>query len=687
MPKYGLDNTQNIVFLSHGGAGKTTLSEAMLLNAGVISRMGKVDDGSSTSDYDPEEAKRRISINLSVLPLTWRERKINILDAPGYTDFVGEVKAGIRVSNGALILIDAVSGVQVGTEMVWNYCEEAKLPRMIIVSKMDRENADFAKVAEGIRTKLGSKCVPMQINIGAHTSFKGVIDLLKMKAYTGSPSKEGDIPADLKAKADSAREKLIETIAEVDDKLIEKYLGGEEISNEELLKTLRIGIAAGKVVPILAASGLQNIGANVILDTIYDYMPLPKEQKISTASGEVDASETAPLAALVFKTSADPYVGKLTYFRVFNGVIASNSQVYNATQGANERIGQLYIMRGKNQEPTAEVRAGDIGAVAKLNVTATGDTLSAQDKQTKLTPITFPTPIFEQAVYPKTKTDVDKMGSALARMAEEDPTLKVHRELGTGETILSGMGDTHLAVAAEKMQRKFGVNVELSIPKIAYRETITIPVPKAEHKHKKQSGGHGQYGHAILELTPLPDRGPCEFTERVVGGRVPRNFFPAVEKGVVEAYNSGGLAGYPVIGIRATLYDGSYHEVDSSEICFKIAGSQAFKKGMLEGRPILLEPVMNLKVTVPNDLTGDIISDLNTKRARVMGMNPQGDTNTIEAQAPLAEIQRYTIDLKSMTQGRATYTMSFDHYEEVPANITQKLVAQRQAEIAEKEKE
>jgi elongation factor G len=313
--------------------------------------------------------------------------------------------------------------------------------------------------------------------------------------------------------------------------------------------------------------------------------------------------------------------------------------------------------------------------------------LSAQDKQTKLTPIIFPTPIFEEAVYPKTKTDVDKMGSALARMAEEDPTLKVHRELGTGETILSGMGDTHLAVAAEKMQRKFGVNVELSIPKIAYRETITIPVPKAEHKHKKQSGGHGQYGHAILELTPLPDRGPCEFTERVVGGRVPRNFFPAVEKGVVEAYNSGGLAGYPVIGIRATLYDGSYHEVDSSEICFKIAGSQAFKKGMLEGRPILLEPVMNLKVTVPNDLTGDIISDLNTKRARVMGMNPQGDTNTIEAQAPLAEIQRYTIDLKSMTQGRATYTMSFDHYEEVPANITQKLVAARQAEIAEKEKE
>jgi elongation factor G len=687
MPKYGLENTQNIVLLSHGGAGKTSLSEAMLYNAGTISRMGKVDDGSTTSDYDPDEAKRRISINLSVLPLTWREKKINIIDVPGYADFVGEVKAGLRVSNAALLLTDSISGVEVGTQMVWNYCEEAKLPRLVVINKMDRENADFSKIAENIKAKLGSKCVPMQIAIGAHTSFKGVIDLLTMKAYTGSPSKEGEIPADLKAQAESAREKLIESIAELDDNLIEKFLGGEQIAQEDLVKTLKAGIAAGRIVPVLAGSALQNIAVSRVLDTIVEFLPVAKDQKVSTTSGEIDASETAPLAALVFKTTADPYVGKLTYFRVFNGVISSNSQVYNATQGAVERIGQLYLMRGKTQEPVTEVRAGDIGAVAKLNVTATNDTLTAQDKPVKLTPIVFPSPIFQEAVYPKTKTDVDKMGSALARLAEEDPTLKIHRELGTGETILSGIGDTHLTVSAEKMQRKFGVNVELSIPKIAYRETITIPVPKAEHKHKKQSGGHGQYGHAILELTPLPDRGPCEFTERVVGGKVPRNFFPAVEKGVVEAYNAGGLAGYPVIGIRATLYDGSYHEVDSSEICFKIAGSQAFKKGMLEGRPILLEPVMNLKVTVPNDLTGDIISDLNTKRARVMGMNPQGDTNTIEAQAPLSEVQRYTIDLKSMTQGRATYTVDFDHYEEVPANITQKLVAARQAEIAEKEKE
>ena len=683
MPKYGLDNIHNVILLSHGGAGKTSLSEAMLFNAGVINRLGKVDDGSSTSDYDPDEAKRRISINLSLLPLPWRDKKINIIDVPGYADFIGEVKAGMRISEGAIIVVCAASGVEVGTEMTWGYCEEAKMPRLVVVNKMDRENADFFKVVEEIKTKLGSKCIPVQITIGAHTGFQGVVDLLTMKAYTGSPTKEVAVPAAVKAQADSFREKLVEAIAEVDDALIEKYLGGEEISLDVLATTLKKAVVSGRIVPIIASSALQNVAVNRVLDAICDYLPLPKEQKVSTVSGAIEPADSAPLAALVFKTTADPYVGKLTYFRVYNGVISSNSQVFNANQGAPERIGQLYLMRGKTQEPVTEVRAGDIGAVAKMNVTSTGDTLCAQDKQVKLTPIVFPTPIFREAVHPKTKTDIDKMGSALSRLAEEDPTLKVHRELGTGETILSGMGDTHLSVAAEKMQHKFGVNVELSIPKVPYRETITAP-SKAEYKHKKQSGGHGQYGHVLLELEPLPERGENIFTERVVGGRVPRNYFPAVEKGVVEAYSEGGLCGYPVVGVKTTLYDGSYHAVDSSEICFKIAGAGAFKKGILEGRPILLEPLMNLKVTVPNDLTGDIIGDLNTKRARVMGMNPEGDTNVIEAQVPLAEIQRYTIDLKSMTQGRATYTLEFDHYEEVPANITQKLISQKQAEKAEK---
>jgi elongation factor G len=684
MPIYGLDNIRNIVLLSHGGAGKTSISEAMLFDTGAINRLGKVDDGSTTSDYEPDEIKRKISINLSLLPCEWRDNKINVIDAPGYMDFIGEVKAGMRVSDSAVIVVDATSGVEVGTEMVWDYCEESKLPRLIFVNKMDRENADFAKVVGDMKAKLGARCVPLQLAIGAHTSFQGVVDLLSMQAYTGSgaSAEEAEVPANLKAQAETYREKLVEAIAEVDDTLIEKYLGGETISPEELTGTLRQAVLDGRIVPVLAGSGLQNIGINRLMDAVVDYMPLPKERKVAIGGGaSVEPGEELPLAALVFKTTADPYVGKLTYFRVYNGVISSNSQVLNATQDAPERIGQLFTMRGKAQEPVPQVRAGDIGAVAKLNLTATGDTLCAPDKPVRLESITFPEPIFRQAVNPKTKTDIDKMGTALSRLVEEDPTMKVHRELGTGETILSGMGDTHLAVAAEKMLRKFGVNVELSVPKVPYRETITMP-SQAEYKHKKQSGGHGQYGHVLLEFEPLPDRGENQFAERVVGGSVPRNYIPAVEKGVVEAYQEGGLAGYPVVGVKTTLYDGSFHPVDSSEICFKIAGAQAFKKGIAEGRPILLEPIMNLKVTVPNDLTGEIIGDLNTKRARVMGMNPEGDMNIIEAQVPLAEIQRYSIDLKSMTQGRATFTMAFDHNEEVPAQITQKIVAQRQAEKA-----
>jgi elongation factor G len=685
MQTYGLDSIHNVVLLSHGGAGKTSLSEAMLFTAGVTSRLGKVDEGSTTSDYDPDEIKRKISINLAIIPYEWQKKKINILDAPGYADFVGEVKAGMRVSEGAIIVLEATSGVQVGTEMVWGYCEEAKLPRLVFVNKMDRENSDFLKVVDEIQAKLGKRCLPLQVAIGAHTNFQGVVDLLAMKAYTGAGAqiKEEEVPAAVKTQAEKWREKLVEAIAEVDDTLLEKYLGGEQLNPDDLIRTLRKAVLEGRIVPILTGSALQNIGVSRLIDAICAYLPLAKEQKASTSSGAVVPSEAAPLAALVFKTMADPYVGKLTYFRVYNGVISSNSQVWNANQSTNERIGQLFMMRGKTQEPLTQIKAGDIGAVAKLNVTATGHTLCSQDKPVKLDPIVFPKPIFRNAVHPKTKTDIDKMGAALNRLTEEDPTLTVHRELGTGETILSGMGDTHLAVAAEKMQRKFGVNVELAIPKVPYRETITA-YAKAEYKHKKQSGGHGQYGHVLIEMEPLPDHGENEFEERVVGGSVPKNYIPAVEKGVVEAYQEGVLAGYPVIGIRTTLYDGSFHPVDSSEICFKIAGAGAFKKGLTEGRPILLEPIVNLKVTVPGDLTGDIISDLNTKRARVLGMTPQGDVNIIEAQAPLAEVQRYAIDLKSMTQGRATYTMEFDHYEEVPAQITQRIISAREAEKAEK---
>jgi elongation factor G len=685
MEQFGLDKIRNVVLLSHSGAGKTSAAEAMLFTAGAITRLGKITEGTTTSDYDPDEIKRQISINLSVLPCPWQGVKINLIDTPGYSDFVGEVKAAMRVAEGAIILVCAASGVEVGTEQVWSYCEEAKLPRLIFVNKMDRENADFYRTVEQIQSKFGSRCVPLQLPIGAQDSFEGIVDLLTMK--TSADSKKAELPASLQDKVKSFYEKLVEAVAEVDDKLIEKYLGGEELSNEELGGGLRKAVSEGRIVPILAGSATKNIGPASLLDAISSYLPSAKEREVVTISDstteKLTPSPDGPLAALVFKTSADPYVGKLTYFRVYNGAINSNSQVWNASRGGAERIGQLFILRGKNQEPVPRLGAGDIGAVAKLTTTSTGDTLCSQDKPVKIAPIEFPTPAFNLAVHPKTKTDLDKLGAALSRLAEEDPTLLVHHEADTNETILSGIGESQLEVAAEKMMRKFGVGVKLETPKVPYKETITAPA-KAEYRHRKQTGGHGQYGHVLLELEPLPRGTGNEFTDKVVGGAIPRNYIPAVEKGVNEAFKEGVLARYPVTDLRAKLYDGSFHPVDSSEICFKIAGAGALKKGMTEGQPVLLEPIMNIKVTIPEGYTGDIIGDLNTKRARVQGMIPGGGVNIIEAQVPLAEILRYAIDLKSITQGRGSYKAEFSHYEEVPAHVTQKIIAERQAEKSEK---
>jgi elongation factor G len=685
MQQYGLENIRNVVLLSHSGAGKTSASEAMLFSAGAIKRLGKVDDGSTTSDYDPDEVKRQISISLSLLPCEWQGAKLNIVDTPGYSDFVGEVRAAMRVCEGAVIMVCAASGVEVGTEQVWGYCEQSSLPRLIFINKMDRENADFNKTVGQVQERFGARCLPLQLPIGAQNSFEGVVGLLTMKAYTGSDAKEGDIPEALQSQANSFREKLIEAAAEVDDKLIEKYLEGQELSQEEIVAGLRQAIAAGKLVPILTGSALKNIGIGLLMDAIHGCLPSAKEGKVITVTDSKEQtsapSADAPLAALVFKTSADPYVGKLTYFRVYNGAMASNSQVWNANRKGNERIGQLFMLRGKNQEAVPKVGAGDMGAVAKLTTTNTGDTLCTQAKPVKIAPIEFPEPVFSLAVHPKTKADVDKLGAALTRIVEEDPTIKVHRETSTNETVISGIGESQLEVAADRMQRKFGVGVKLDVPKVPYRETITAGA-KAEYKHKKQTGGHGQYGHVLLELEPLPRGSGHEFANKTVGGSIPRNYIPAVEKGVNEAIQEGVLARYPVIDVRATVYDGSFHPVDSSEICFKIAGAGAFKKGLAEGQPILLEPIMNIEVTVPEDYTGDIIGDLNTKRARVQGMNPGGGYNVIEAQVPQAEVLRYSIDLKSITQGRGSYKASFSHYEEVPAHIAEKIIASRQAEKA-----
>jgi len=660
----------------------------MLFATKAVTRLGKVDDGSTTSDYDPDEIKRKISINLAILPCQWQGTKINILDAPGYPDFVGEVRAAMRVSEGAIIIICAASGVEVGTEQVWGYSEESNLPRLIFINKMDRENADFHRTMNEVREKFGSRCVPLQLPIGAQNDFQGMVDLLTMKSYLGTETKEAEIPSSLQDEANSLREKLVEAVAETDDRLLEKYLEGEELTQEEIGGALRTAVVTGKVVPVLVGSATRNIGVTSLLDAAASYMPAPNNRDVvmAAASGKeaeqrIKPSQDGSLAALVFKTTADPYVGKLTYFRVYTGAIDSNSQVWNSPQSGIERIGQLFVMKGKSQEPVSQLRAGDIGAVAKLNLTGTGDTLCSRENPVKIAPIAFPKPIFSVAVHPKTKTDVDKLGTALSRIGEEDPTLEVRREADTGETILWGMGETHVDVVAEKMSRKFGVGVALKTPKVPYKETITVSA-KAEYKHRKQTGGHGQYGHVLLELEPLPRGSGTEFAGKIVGGAIPRNYIPAVEKGVNEAEQEGVLAGYPVVDIKATVYDGSFHPVDSSEICFKIAGAQALKKGMAQAQPIMLEPIMNLKVTVPDDFTGDIIGDLNTKRARVMGMNPEHGTNVIEAQAPLAEIQRYAIDLRSMTQARGSFTVEFSHYEETPAQVTQKVIAGRQAQKA-----
>jgi len=690
MEQLTLENIRNVALLSHAGAGKTSLSESVLFNAKAINRLGRIDEGTTTSDYDPDEIQRRISINLSVLPYNWQGVKVNLLDAPGYSDFVGEVISAIRVCESAVIIIGATSGIEVGTEQVWQYCEEAAMPRLIFINKMDRENADFAKIVEQAQTKFAGKTVAVQIPIGAYTTFTGVIDLLKMKAFTGSPAKEVDIPSEMKAMADAYRAKLVESVASADDKLIEKYLSDVVITQEELETALKASVISCKLVPILTGSATQNIGITLFMDSVNHYLPSPKNRQyeiITDAKGttqKVNASTTEPLAALVFKTSADPYVGKLTYFRVYAGTFASNSQVWNTNHNEVERIGQVYLVRGKTQEPTQMVTAGDIGVVAKLNVTGTGDTLSTKEKPIKLAPILFPSPIYSGSVSPKTKTDLDKLGSSLARLAEEDPTIKVHREIDTGEMILSGLGETQLEVVVGKMHRKFGVGVNLDVPKVPYKETV-MGSGKGDYKHKKQTGGHGQFGHVMLEVEPMPrGSGQVEFVDAVVGGTIPRNFIPAVEKGVKEAIHEGTICGYPVVDMRARVYDGSFHPVDSSEICFKIAGAGAFKKAMEAANPVLLEPIVKLKVTVPDQYTGDIMSDLNNKRGRVHGMLPEAGYNTIEAEVPLSEVQRYAIDLKSITQGRGRYTYEFSHNEEVPAFATQKIVAARKAEIEAK---
>ncbi len=682
MKEYKTEQIRNVVLLGHGATGKTSLAEAALFSSGGASRMGKVEDGTTVSDFEPDEVKRKISLSLAIVPCEWSNHKINIIDTPGYADFVGEVKSGISAADIGVIVVDAVSGVQVGTEMAWRHAEATQLPRVVFVNRMDRENANFAQTVQQLQERWGKKIAPIQLPIGSQDSFSGVVNVLENKAYVGEKGTPGDVPADMADAVASAHEQIIEAAVEADDDLLTKYLEGEELSVEELTGALRKGIAAGMVCPVFVGSAAKNIGVSRFLDGLVEDCPSPADVAPRTAKGAagdepLKADAGAALAALVFKTAADPFVGRLTYLRVVSGTLKGDSHVWNANQNADERIGQLIVLKGKTQDHAPSLSAGDIGAVAKLAHTVTSDTLCTKEHAVTLPAIEFPKPPFNVAVTPKGKADVEKMGPSLQRIAEEDPTLVVHRDETTGETIISGMGETHVEVAAEKMKRKFGVEMDLHPPRVPYRETVTMKV-ESEYIHKKQTGGHGQYARVAITVEPNKGGG-FEFVDKVVGGAVPRNYIPAVEKGVQEALHEGALAHFPMVDLRVTLFDGKEHPVDSSEMAFKLAGSQALKQGALKANPVLLEPVVTMKIMVPEANTGDVMSDLNGKRAKVHGMSP-GDVGVtvIDAEAPLAEVLRYATDLRSITQGRGTFEMQFDHYDEVPSHIAQKVIAEAQ---------
>ncbi len=690
MKEYQTEQLRNIALLSHGSAGKTSLAEAMLFNTGAITRLGNVNEGTTVSDYDEEEVRRHISLSTSLIPCEWDGHKINVLDTPGYLDFVGEVKGAIRVIDGALILLDAASGVEVGTDLVWSYADEQNLPRLVFINKMDRENANFQRCLDALKEKFEADFIPIQLPIGSQADFEGVVDLIAMKAYLGSKAEEQESPASLQGEIDDYRLQLIEAAAESEDELILKYLEGEELTEEEIRRGLKARIADGSVVPVLCGSATANIGVQPLLQAIIEYLPSPAEGKeivgTNPATGEEETltpNVLSHLAVLAFKNLADPYVGKLTYFRVYSGLMESDSRVFNSRSGETERIGQLYILRGKDQIPTDRVRSGDIGAVAKLGNTSTGDTLCDKGHPIVLTPPTFPRPVFSVAVHPKTKSDLDKMSTTLARLVEEDPTLQVAREPSTNQTILSGMGESHVDIATRRLLQKFGVNITTSVPKVPYRETIT-KTASAQGRHKKQTGGRGQFGDVYIRFEPLPRDQGFEFKDEIRGGTVPNSYIPAVEKGLREIISKGVLAGYPTTDFRAALYYGSYHSVDSSEIAFKLAAHLAFKKGIPDAGPVLLEPIMNCTITIPEEFTGDVLGDLNSRRGRVQGMDQQRGMAIITAQAPLAEMQRYATDLRSITQGRGIYAMEFSRYEKVPSHAAQKIIEEAQRE-AEKE--
>jgi elongation factor G len=683
MKQFKSEDIRNLAVVSHAGSGKTTLCEAMLVDSGAVDRLGKVTDGSSNFDFEPEEIKRGISIGSALFSVEWKKKKINIIDTPGDPNFGAEVTFALKAVDIAALCVDAVDSIKPLTEKVWSAIENAELPRLLLVTKMDRERANFDKVLNDVKETLKVKPVPLQIPVGKEANFKGVVDLLSMKAilFDGdvkTPTRV-DIPADLKEEADSRRNVLIEDLAEVDDGLMERYLEGEELSADDLSKALSEGIRNRVFMPVLVCSGLTNKGIQPILDLIVDACPSPADMKpisgLTPAGDEVSRKLSAdePFCARVFKTLADPYAGRLSLFRIFSGRLAPDSNFFNSCSHSKERFGQLFIMRGKSQKSIDGAQAGDIVAVAKLKETLTGDTLCDEKAQIILPKPTLPQAVISFAIEPKAKGDEEKITQSLARLAEEDPTLTVNRDARTNEFLISGMGQVHIEVMVEKLKRKFGVDVNLKTPKVPYKETIKGKA-KVEGKLKKQTGGRGQFAVAWLELEPMPRGEGFEFVDKIVGGVIPRQYIPAVEKGVIEAMAAGALAGHPVIDVRVNVFDGKYHDVDSSEQAFKIAASKGFKKGVLQANPILLEPIMNMEIVVPEDCMGDVMGDLNSRRGRISGMDAKGGSQAVKALVPMAEVLKYASDLTSMTSGRGIFSMEFSHYEEVPASIAEKII-------------
>jgi len=698
MKVYDAPSIRNLAVVGHGGCGKTSLVSALLFDMGAVNRIGRVEDGTAVTDFDPDEVERKISLQAAIAYGEWRKSKLNLIDAPGYANFLAEARSALRVADAALVVVDAVAGVEVQTEKVWGYAAEFGIPRLIVVNRMDRENASFERALESLEGSFGRGVVPLAIPLAEEKDFLGIADLLGQQAETYKDDQSGaletsEIPASHQEAARAAREKLVEMVAETDEQLMEVFFEKGTLEGEELLGGLRAAIRAGKVFPVLPASALRNVALARLLDSVVDLLPSPAER--GEVQGSQPGAETTlsrkpedaePLSAFVFKTIADPHAGRITVFRVYSGTLKADSQLYNASRDTVERVGALFVLQGKAQSQVPELRAGDFGAVAKLKDTQTGDTLSD-----KASPIVYPTVTFAEpattfAIEPKTRGDEDKISQALQRIMEEDPVLRVSRDAQTHEMLLSGMGQLHIEVVVGKLKKRYKVEVNLKKPKIPYRETIRGSA-EGHGRHKKQTGGHGQFGDCKIRMKPLPRGGDFVFVDDIFGGSIPKNFIPAVEKGIQDARMRGFLAGYPLVDFQVELYDGQYHDVDSSEMSFKIAGSLAYKDAVAKCRPTLLEPVMKVEISVPEEYAGAVMGDLSSRRGRPQGMEPRGSQQVIRAEVPMAEMLSYDAELTSMTGGRGSYHMEMSHYDEVPGHLQEKIIAAAKAERGEEKEE